>query len=268
MQKTVINRPWLLKMALFGVGLVLFGLYGLYDATIAYPNRGEAFASYAQFQYLDQARSRGPLGREVSVADPRAELTRLNASNPEGLEMLRQRWLASLAKIGRLTPERTTMTDPEGAYAALSRIWVEGAGSGSKPKPQPKELASFDLPLQWVIVLIGFGGAGYLLVLFISARAKRYGWEQATRTLTLPRGETLTPADLEEVDKRKWDKFLVFLKIKPGHPTLAGQELKLDLLRYKPLEEWILEMERAAFPERATEAPAPPAPAQPEPAGA
>jgi hypothetical protein len=267
MQTTVINRPWLLKMALFGIGLLLFGLYGLYDATTAYPNRGEAFASYAQFQYLEQARARGPLGRDVSIADPRAELKRLNAAEPQGLELLRQRWLSSLAKVGQLKPERTTMNDPEGAYKALSKIWVEGEGSGSKPKPQPKELASFDLPLQWAIVVIGFGGAAYLLVLYIGARAKRYSWDQATRTLTLPGGEKLTPADLEDVDKRKWDKFLVFLKINPGHPSLAGQEVKLDLLRYKPLEDWILEMERTAFPDRAAESPPAPAP-EPEPASA
>ena len=39
-----------------------------------------------------------------------------------------------------------------------------------------------------------------------------------------------------------------FLKIKAGSHALAGSEVKLDLLRYVPLEEWVLEMEKTAFP--------------------
>jgi hypothetical protein len=267
MQTTRLNRPWLWKMALFGVFCVGFGVLGLYDAIISYPRRGEAFASYAQWQYLEAADHKGPLGQSVSIPDPKAELQRLRGSSPQGLEQARFVWLNSLSKIGQLRPERTVMLNPSADYAQLKKIWTEGDPANPKPKPQPKELATLDLPFQWVIVALGFGGALYLLVLFLGARGKRYSWDESTRTLTIPGGATLTPADLEDVDKRKWDKFLVFLKIKPGHPTLAGQELKLDLLRYKPLEDWILEMERAAFPDRAAEA-QPTPPAEPEPVSA
>ncbi len=69
-------------------------------------------------------------------------------------------------------------------------------------------------------------------------------------TLGLPGGHSLTPADLTDVDKRKWDKFFVSLVVKPGHATLGGKEVALDLLRYEPLEDWVLEMEKAAFPDR------------------
>jgi hypothetical protein len=41
----------------------------------------------------------------------------------------------------------------------------------------------------------------------------------------------------------------VHLTIKPEHATLGGKTLEFDLLRYVPLEEWILEMERIAFPD-------------------
>jgi len=34
---------------------------------------------------------------------------------------------------------------------------------------------------------------------------------------------------------------------------LAGQEIKIDLLRHVPVEEWILAMEKTAFPDRAAE---------------
>ena len=67
-------------------------------------------------------------------------------------------------------------------------------------------------------------------------------------------GEVVTPSDLEDVDKRRWDKFIVFLKIKGTHPTLAGQEVKVDLYHYTPpVEDWVLAMEKSAFPERAEE---------------
>ncbi|MEZ6210689.1 MAG: hypothetical protein R3B46_05480 [Phycisphaerales bacterium] len=41
------------------------------------------------------------------------------------------------------------------------------------------------------------------------------------------------------LDKRKWDKYYAFLKV-DGRPD----ELKLDLYRYVPLEEWVLDMWR------------------------
>jgi hypothetical protein len=44
---------------------------------------------------------------------------------------------------------------------------------------------------------------------------------------------------INEVDKRKWHKFFVFLKLADNSP-----EIKLDLLRYSPLEDWVLEMEK------------------------
>ena len=44
---TRLNKPWLLKTLISAVVLVGFGLYGLYDATVAYPARGMRFASPA-----------------------------------------------------------------------------------------------------------------------------------------------------------------------------------------------------------------------------
>ncbi|MGH7132453.1 MAG: hypothetical protein ACREJO_10960, partial [Phycisphaerales bacterium] len=69
-----------------------------------------------------------------------------------------------------------------------------------------------------------------------------------------PDGKTIVPADIAEFDKRKWDKFYVTINLK------GGEARKLDLLRYVPLEEWVLAMERTAFPETAPpEEPATPA---------
>ena len=57
--------------------------------------------------------------------------------------------------------------------------------------------------------------------------------------VTLPDGRTITPDMIESVDRSKWDKFYVFLRLNDGSP-----DVRLDLLRHEPLEEWFLEMER------------------------
>ena len=44
--QTNLARKWVIKMAVFLFVSIGFGFYGLYDATIAYPNRGERSASY------------------------------------------------------------------------------------------------------------------------------------------------------------------------------------------------------------------------------
>ena len=67
----------------------------------------------------------------------------------------------------------------------------------------------------------------------------------------LPGGQKVGPGDIAEFDKRKWDKFLVTLTIKDSHPTLGGQRVVVDLYRHEPVEDWILAMERTAFPETA-----------------
>jgi hypothetical protein len=79
--------------------------------------------------------------------------------------------------------------------------------------------------------------------LYIRVAAKSYQFEPETHTLVLPGGERLAAADLKEVDKRKWHKFYVTLNMNDGRSHT------LDLYRHDPLEEWVLEMEKAAFPE-------------------
>lgn len=91
---------------------------------------------------------------------------------------------------------------------------------------------------------------GYLGFLLVKVASKTYRWDPATRVLTLPGGVSIGTDDLEDVDKRKWDKFIVFLKIKDSHSQIGGQEVRFDTYRHSHVEEWILEMERTAFPDR------------------
>lgn len=107
----------------------------------------------------------------------------------------------------------------------------------------PSPLAFYDMPLQWLFTVIGFGGAAYLGMLYVRVAAKKYGFERETHTLILPGGDRVAAADLQEIDKRKWHKFYVTLI------TKDQRSHTLDLYRHDPLEDWVLAMESAAFPE-------------------
>jgi hypothetical protein len=245
MQSTTLNRPWLFKVAVFFLIFFLFGLYGWYDAAISYPRRGQRFAEAKLFDYLNAVQKEGgALTSRVNVDNPAETLADLKAKkrNLSESEQRKLEWLESLQVIGRLKPEYTKLADPNKKWTELSAQWATGG--------QPKALEWYDIPVQWTFVAIGLGGAAWLAFLYLMVARVKYQWDETSRTLTLPTGATLTPADLEDVDKRKWDKYIVFLKIKPAHAGLGGRELKLDLYRYAPLESWILEMERAAFPDR------------------
>ncbi len=120
-------------------------------------------------------------------------------------------------------------------------------------------LSRFDIPSQWLITAVGFIGGAWIVALIARVSAKTYRWEPAAQRLTLPGGASVTPADVSEVDKTLWHKYYVELHIKADHPKLGGKSVKLDLMRYEPLEAWVLEMEQTVHPERPATAPETPA---------
>ncbi len=270
-ETTSLNTQWVVKMLIPLVVLLVLGVWGLYDATIAYPNRGMEDASYQQKLYLDAALEAGKLSKaDASIPDPQARLgvlaakrealgkasesaTRLQADQsnidasalqlrklrPELMDFALLRWLDSLNLVSRLDKQITDMADPAAEHKKLIERW--------KNADQPKPLSTFDLPSQWLITFAGFGGAGYMIFLVLLPAARTsYKWEPAEKRLHLPGGRTLTPADIAEFDKRKWDKFFITLNVKE---SAGGGAVKLDLLRHTKLEAWILEMEAIAFPE-------------------
>jgi len=231
---------------------VAVGLWGLYDATIKYPERGARHAEYMEWQYLQAEQDNSALSL-AGEREPEAALARLRrqpaawfATRPA--EDAKLGWLESLRTIGRLDPAHTTygVGERPSASARLRELETEWTTSGKSPKA----LAAFDLPLQWAICLGGFALAGWMAFLFARVASKTYRWDPEARALTLPGGARIAPADIEDLDKRRWHKFLVTLKIAGGHPQLGGRDVQLDLYRYTPLEEWVLEMERVRFPDR------------------
>ncbi len=263
MTRAPLNTKWVLKMVVVIIALLLFGALGFYDATIKYPARGERYASWAQWQYLDAARSAnnedfGVFERDSSIDNPVEELVRLksvdtltrnqrdsgNQSSPRnlraGMQMARLHWLEGLEVIGQLVSDRTTMESPNDTYTELAAKW---GTSTSLPSP----LKSYDIPMQWVIMIVCLPLALYVTLRYLRVKRLKYTWVESSMQLGLPSGDTITPSDLEEVDKRKWDKFIVFLKIKGEHSTLGGKEVRVDTYQHKFVEDWILKMETEAF---------------------
>lgn len=249
-ETTSVNRKWLTKMVVIILVLIAFGGWGLYDAVWKYPEKGERYAQFAEMEYLRQAYAPGAFGARFVIEDPAGEYTRLETARSDGtlssgtLDARMYDWLRALRTIGRLRPEHTRIDNPR---ERLTELEAQFQTKTAEP------LSFYDIPSQWAIMLVCWGIAAYMLLLIARVATTKYHWDPAKLELTLPGGATLVPQDVEKFDQRKWDKFLIFLKIREGHPKYSGQELRLDLLRHDKLEGWILEMGRSRFPEQFAE---------------
>ena len=245
-------KTWVVRMVLIIVVLFAFGVWGLYDAVVKYPARGRLHAEGVQLEYLETADRTGML-YDTPVFDPAGELATLKERDVlelSNFDRLKLDWLKSLAipGLGMLKPEHTQMADP---VAELQRLKEQ-----FQKEAPPAGLSQFDIVLQWAIFVICWGLGAVMLVLFVLVKSKSYKWDPATKTLTMPGGATISPADLDPMDPAdltKWNKFVVFLRPREGHEKLRGP-IKLDLFRYEPLEDWVKLLVKAAdekfeFPE-------------------
>ncbi|MEM9065416.1 MAG: hypothetical protein AAGB51_08000 [Planctomycetota bacterium] len=256
--RSKLNRGWVLKIGVIALAALFLAAWFWYDASIVFPARGERSAEWFELDYLRNAEQAGMLAA-ASIDDPGAALE--DAGDPDRLagmsesrrvlEQSKRAWLESLTLINALDPARTTF--PRGEWAT-ARERLNDLEARLATGEQPKPLEAKDIPIQWL--MFGFCGlVGALMVLHIFRVSQRvYSWEPDGMKLSLPGGAVLTPDDIEVFDKRRWDKFLIYLRIDQSHAQLGGRELKLDLLRHTNLESWILAMERQRFPESAEEA--------------
>jgi len=235
--RTTLARRWVRKTVIFLSIFFVLGVWGLYDAVWLYPTRGRTDAEYRRFAYLQQSERDRRLG-DASIPDPVARYAQLReASSGSDLDRVKLEWLQSLSRVGMLTPEQTTFANPAGELERLRKEWT------SKEKPNP--LNAWDIPFQWVITAVGFAGAAWVLVGFFRTKGQVYRWEPGSRRLTLPSGVSLVPGEIAEFDKRRWHKFFVTIVAE------QGRRHELDLYKHEPLEQWVLEMEQARFPEPA-----------------
>ena len=254
---TTINPRWRLKMWAIALVMAALGVWGLLDALHFYPRRGERAAAFGELQYLKEVQANGSLTNDgATIATPDDRLSALLRSRADGTISAAERpqldWLTQLKLIGELRPENTSYprVTAAGAQSADERLKALEAeftsASGAVRNASP--LSWWDIPSQYVITLAGFGVAAYLAWLVMRVSSRRYSFDHASQRLTLPDGASITPSDIREFDKSEWDKLFIKLHVRDGHPTLAGKTIRLDLLRYVPLEDWILQMERAAAP--------------------
>jgi hypothetical protein len=278
-----VSRKWTIRMIVISTVLIAFGLWGLWDAVRVYPARGALAAEWLEFQYLEEfSRSRPPLDARAGVGDPAAEREKLSRMMQEKgqlppVDEAAVRWLDALKLIGKTDGPRATAIPREDfrggegstvsdARTRLDFLRAKFTTASGERVTAPSPLSPWDIPVQWLIMALGVGIGGYVALLIFRVKSRVFRFDPESRTLTLPGGATISPADIEDLDKRKWHKFYVLLVLKKDHPTLAGQAIELDLLRYEPVEAWVLEMEKAAFPDRAAQDPGASAlPANPAP---
>lgn len=242
--RTKASPKWLGKQMVFILLVAGFAIWALVDATIVYPSRGEHAAEFLKFQYLKAAMDSGaPV--QISVDDPEKELQSLlerqKTTTLSSIEKARFEWLSALRNANRLDASRTNIGEPSAARAALEKKF-------KKADQAPKALSRLDIPVQWAIFAVCGTISAAMIFVLLRAVGTVYRFDPANKVLTLPGGQTIAASDVAVFDKRKWDKFLIFLKLRENAPSFGGQEVRLDLLRHVPLEDWVLEMEKTAFP--------------------
>jgi len=173
-------------------------------------------------------------------------------ANPDPAAFDRLEELVSIPRLDRTTAQREEIRGLEDRLdQQRPRERLEALSAQWSTETQPGMLQSYDIPVNKAAAVGCFAFSLYLIGLFVRVATRTYTWEPGKQRLTLPSGESITPDDLADIDKRKWDKFIVFLVLKDSHESLGGAEIKVDTYRHGLVEDWILEMERTAFPDRA-----------------
>jgi len=254
-QVSTLSKRWALKTGIGAIVCLGVGVWGYVDATSVYPKRGYRASEQYEQSYLEAVRESGKGLDRASVDDPAGKFAELSKAINEGgklgtSDQTLHDWLESLKMVSKLASEntkipRTDFVSGIEVRSGAERLETLAKSRGGKVSP----LSAWDIPSQWLIMVVFLGFGAWLAALFLKVAGRKYRWEEATQTLTLPEGNSITPADVAEFDKRRWDKFMVTLLIKPGHATLANQRVLVDLYRHEPVEEWVLAMERTAFPE-------------------
>ncbi|MEM1424166.1 MAG: hypothetical protein AAGH64_09205 [Planctomycetota bacterium] len=256
--KTSLSRGWVVKSLLIIVVFIGLAIWGYVDATVLYPARGQKHVDHSRLGYLTKLEQGGASRlRNASVEDPASELARIKEQSAtiseESVDAAKFQWLLALSRIenlGRLAEtnaeelaRREAGEEPRDTPTLFAnpREHLRELESQLAGTEQPKPLNKFDIPSQWAFVVVGLGGGIPMLLVFLVNATKTYRYVPDTKTLTLPGGTDVTPDNLDAFDKRKWDKFLVFI-------TLRGEdnERKVDLYRYTPLEDWLVEIYEAS----------------------
>jgi hypothetical protein len=247
--ETSLKKGWIIRamvMIILGYG---FAIWAYYDATVAYPARGETYAQLREEYWLRALDS--PTLAPGRVAEPRQRLAELNerVRNQEALseaEQAERAWLRALKVIGELdrAPERVSgpseawlAENPDAITGPMGRL-LELSERISRMKGQPKPLNSYDIPSQWVILAVGLLIGTWSLVGFIRGARHKYTYDTETGTLTAD-DETITADEMKDVDKSRWQKKSIAYLV-----TKDGRRIKLDDWIYAHTEDIVDHLER------------------------
>ena len=248
---TTLGRTWKLKTFLFAIALLALGAWGAWDALHVYPKRGRVHSQFMLQNYLERADSELRLAN-ASVEDPAGTLESLSEQDARSaLEEARFQWLHSLSRVANLpaisrqNKEKLGARAPGAPHPASKTMFPDPTETLNEiralnaTRNPPSPLNAYDIPLQYLFMIGGAAGFLAMVSFYVRVKRKTFRYDPGAKRLTLPGGRSFTPEEIEVVDKRKWDKFLVFITLKDG-----SAEMRLDLYRYVPLEDWILEMEK------------------------
>lgn len=260
-QTTHVRPMWLGKVLIGLLVCVGFAIWSAYDAFSLYPAKQRTYIDHTELQYLDAFSSPGapPLtAGNASISDPAQTYSDLSSKQRDRqplstLEQARLEWLDAISilhSLDQLTAENqqapalnTSSTDLKRTLTLYNkpRSRLDELTRALQGRGKPTGLAAYDIPLQYVFLVVSTGLSLWLLYLLARVVPRKYRFDYETLTLTTPDADTITPDRIVDVDRRKWDKFLLFIRLEGEQ-----QERRFDLYRYVPLEDWLLAMEKAS----------------------
>ncbi len=248
--QTSLKTGWLIRavvMIVLGYG---FAIWGFYDATVAYPKRGETFASYMEGYWLHTLPN--PLRAADVVADPSARLAafRTSVRNKEPLSEAEQAefdWLKALKVLGKLDEAPQRVSQPSDAWLAEHPEQLPNTASRmlelddfvGELTGQPKRLNSYDIPSQWAIVAVGLLIGTWSLIGFFAASRHKFVFDAEDGSLTID-GTKIPASDMETIDKRRWQKKSIAYLV-----TKDGTKHKLDDWIYAKTDDIVKELEKS-----------------------
>lgn len=248
--KTSVGRTWLIKFLIFFIASAGLGAWFFYDGLVAYPNNAAEHARFTLLNYLEALDNDNRLRpANASVDNPADTFAELSAkATLTETETQQLNWLKSLTRIRELQslagvePDpiaqpgdhnyliATTFPNPRQTLADLDAYFQQ--------RDTPTALAAYDIPVQLILGAVSAIAALFVFLRIAKTLTTSYAYDPHAHRITGP-GFDATPETIKLLDKRKWDKFLVFVNFNDDRP-----EHKLDLYRFDPLESWILEIEK------------------------
>ncbi|MCK4871446.1 MAG: hypothetical protein KAS72_01860 [Phycisphaerales bacterium] len=224
--QTTLSRGWLVRMSIVIVVGFVFAVWGVFDATVAYPRRGGEYAEHMEKVWLEVLDSGHMLTTAWQrIQDPQARLGELSGLVGTPAEEAERDWLEALAIIGKVDDALQGETSPRERLDVL-RQRLQG-------RQQPKKLNPWDIPSQWAIVVVG--GVIGLWCSFLVFKASRLTYRFDEEEGILRINDLAVPLDeMTGMDKRRWQKKSIAMLL-----TADGASHKLDAWVYGKLEDII-----------------------------